>query len=475
MKRLLGWTAAIKLAVTALVLVVLAAMGLSGCGRGQEPAAGQDMLVIYSPHAEEIRTEFTLAFQAWYKAKTGRAVEVTWPDPGGGGTQILKRLEDKFRSGRYDIDLAFGGGPIYDQMKQLGMLQPYKLPEDVLAALPQKVAGQPLYDPDFTWYGTAVSTFGLIYNKTLIRDKGLPEVTGWETPADPKYLGWVGLGDAGKSSVARKAYEIILQAYGYERGMALLAETAANAKEFYVSASEVPRNCAQGFIAAGPCIDFYAFRQMRSEGGKNLGVLFPSGLTVITPDPIGILKNAPHREVAEKFVEFVLRPEGQKLWSLPAGAPGGPRKYTLDRMPVLPSLYEGAAPESSAGKTNPFTVAPATFYDPAKENERQTILVDYLRAALVENHEGLVKAWKAVIAAGMPKDRVAELTRPLLSEDEMLRLGREVWTPILIPEDASPGKKAELKLKEEERLRQRSDMEAAWSDQLYRRYERLAK
>jgi len=448
-----------------------AAFGLGGCGGGP-PVAGADTLVIYSPHSKEIQQEFTEAFQGWYQAETGREVAVSWPDAGG-GTDILKRLEDKFRTGRYDVDLVYGGGPIFDQMKQLGMLQPHRLPEDVLAAVPKTVAGQPLYDPDFTWYGAAISTFGLIYNKTLIGDRRLPPVQDWQALADPAYFGLVGAGDPSKSASVRKAYEIILQAYGYERGMRVLALMGANARNFYRSSSEIPMDCAKGFIALGPCIDFYALRQMRSEGGRNLGFLAPSGLTVVTCDPIGILKNAPHTETARKFVEFVMRPEGQRLWMLPAGSPGGPREFTLERLAVLPGLYQ--AIPSAGERLDPFKVAPPPFYDVAKENDRQVILADYLRVALVENHAALAAAWKAVIAAGAPENLLAELGRPLVSEEEMGHLGREVWTPILVPDDATADRKASLTRQEEERQRLRSDLVAAWGAAVRERYAALAK
>ena len=456
----------------AFAAALVAAIGLAGCGGGPQAPAGADALVIYSPHSDEIRQEFTEAFQAWYQAETGREVAVSWPDAGG-GTDILKRLEDKFRAGRYDVDLVYGGGPIFDQMKQLGMLQPHRLPEDVLAAVPKTVAGQPLYDPDFTWYGAAISTFGLIYNKTIIADKRLPPVRDWQALADPAYFGLVGAGDPSKSASVRKAYEIILQAYGYERGMRVLSLMGANARNFYRSSSEIPMDCAKGFIALGPCIDFFALRQMRSEGGRNLGFLAPSGLTVVTCDPIGILKNAPHTETARKFVEFVMRPEGQRLWMLPAGSPGGPRQFTLERLAVLPGLYQ--AIPSAGERLDPFKVAPPPFYDVAKENDRQVILADYLRVALVENHAALAAAWKAVIAAGAPEDLVAELTRPLVSEDEMGRLGREVWTPLLVPDDATADRKASLTRQEEERQRRKSDLEAAWGAAVRERYAALAK
>jgi ABC-type Fe3+ transport system substrate-binding protein len=459
------------LALCALAAVII----VTGCGGGPTPQAGVDSLVIYSPHSDEIRYEFGEAFQAWYKAQTGREVDVKWPDPGGGGTEVLRRLEDKFRAGRYDIDIGFGGGPIYDRMKQLGMLEPYRLPAEVLAALPAKIAGQPVCDPGFAWYGAAVSSFGIIYNKPMISLKGLPQVKDWESMADPKFFGLVGAGDPAKSSTMLKAYEIILQAYGYDRGMAILARLAGNAREFYGASSDVPRDCAKGFIAMGPCIDFYAYRQMRSEGGGDLGFVAPSGLTVITPDPIAILKKAPNRRAAEKFVEFVMRPEGQRLWMLPAGAPGGPRKYTLGRLAVLPSVYEEAAAKGTVVPFSPFTAKPADFYDAAKESVRQSVLADYMRVVLVENHDGVRKAWKAIIDAGLPAGRVAQFCRPLVAEDQMLRLGREVWTPALVPDGASADERASLTREAEARRRAKSDTLTKWSQAARAKYEALAR
>ena len=462
------------LACAALALTAFALVTLAGCTPAEKPVAAQDELVIYSPHADEIREEFGWAFQAWYERETGRTVEVKWPDAGG-TSQLVKRLQDKFKAERYDIDLVFGGGPIYQEMKQQGMLEPYRLPEPVLRAIPREVAGQPMYDPEFYYYGAALSTFGIIYNKDMIRARRLPEVTDWATLADPAYFGLVGVGDATKSGSVRKVYEIILEAYGYERGMAILVRTGGNAREWYASASEVPRNCAAGFLAAGPCIDFYADRQKHSEGGASLGFVAPKGLTVLNADPIGLLKKAPNRRVAEKFLEFVLGEPGQALWMLPAGAPGGPRKFALERMAILPSVYELPAVKALGERTDPFALPPATFYSSAKENARIAILPDYLRVAAVENYDPLRRAWKAVIDAGLPEPLVAELTRPLVTEGEMARLGKEVWKPIAVARDATPEKAAELKMKEEMRLREKSELERKWRKELRERYEDLAR
>ena len=43
----------------------------------------------------------------------------------------------------------------------------------------------------------------------------------------------------------------------------------------------------------------------------------------MNPDPIAILEGAPSRELAKEFVNYVLGPDGQKLWFLKRGAKGG--------------------------------------------------------------------------------------------------------------------------------------------------------
>jgi len=62
----------------------------------------------------------------------------------------------------------------------------------------------------------------------------------------------------------------------------------------------------------------------------------PEGQTVINPDSIAILKNPPDPELARHFMEFVLSREGQLLWMLPKGSPGGATRYVINRMSVQP-------------------------------------------------------------------------------------------------------------------------------------------
>ena len=55
-------------------------------------------------------------------------------------------------------------------------------------------------------------------------------------------------------------------------------------------------------------------------------------------------------DVAREFIAFVMSPEGQKLWNWKVGTPGGPQRYALRRLPILPALY---APEFRPLRSDP--------------------------------------------------------------------------------------------------------------------------
>ena len=82
-------------------------------------------------------------------------------------------------------------------------------------------------------------------------------------------------------------------------------------------------------------------------------------------DPIGLLRGARNKEAAEMFIAFVLSPEGQKLWNFKVGAPGGPVKYALRRLPVRKELYAPAfAQFRSDPDAQPYEEAKNFHYHP---------------------------------------------------------------------------------------------------------------
>lgn len=423
-----------------LALIILL---VTGCGRsapeapgeGKGPSAGavqtpgDHQLVIISPHNEYIRYEFGHAFERWYEERTGTPVTVDWRDLGGTSDDV-KFIRSSFAKVGPDegigVDIFFGGGiPPYVRLADEGLFMPYRLPEELLSRIPETFPGGRVYDAGFRYYGTVFSGFGIMYNREVLRRLGLPEPRGWEDLADPRALTWVGMGDPRCSGSALMVFQIILQAFGWERGWDIITRMGGNIRYFTRSSSAIPKDIALGEIAYGGAIDFYATTAIERVGGDRLGFVLPEGKTVMNPDPIAILKNPPHPELARAFVRFVMSEEGQRLWFLPPGSPGGPERYQLRRLPVLPEVYRRYA-HLVGELRSPYDWKTDFVYDGAKASRLRSVLEDLLGAFIIDTQYELVPAWRAVIEAGLPEDALRELTRIPISEQEALALG-EWW------------------------------------------------
>jgi len=399
--------------------------------RHAEPVAPlpERKLVIISPHWEGIREEFSRAFTEWTQNNFGHRTRIEWLDVGG-TSDALRYVRSEFKRSPegINIDLFFGGGlDPYLQLASEGLLSPCRLPAEILDRIPQDHSGIEIYDPELRWFGTCLSGFGIIYNRKVLQFLGLPEPRDWADLAHPRYFTWVGSGDPRSSGSVHMAYEIILQAYGWEKGWANIVRTAANVRNFSRSGGDVPVETALGEVACGLAIDVYAWRQISEVGPERMGFVLPEGLTVVNPDSVAVLKGAPNRDLAEKFVAFVLSEHGQLLFVLKPGVAGGPKKFPLARLPVIPGLARERA-DDAAVTFDPFTWRGGFTYDAAKGSLRWIILNDLIGATLIDTHQDLVAAWRAVKDRPPGSRLIAELTRPPVSEDDLLRMARENWS-----------------------------------------------
>lgn len=383
--------------------------------------AQQYDLEIITPHWDGIQEEFDRAFDE----HVGRDVKIRWIKQGTGELIQLLTAKDRTASGEtFGLDVFFGGGvPDHQLAASLGFLEKADLPADILEGIPPEIAGVQNYDPGHMWFGTALSSFGIIYNKRGLANQGLPEPASWEDLADPKMSSWVVIADPRKSSSVRVAYELILQKYGWDAGWGLLTRMAANSRSIAVASSNIPNDVAGGDVLAGPCIDFYAYSQIAKAGEDVIGYVNPKGASAITPDPISMLRKPPHREMAVKFISFVLSPEGQRLWVLPVGAEGGPKRHELRRLPVRPDVCAKYADQLII--KDPYQQAGEGVFmkmDGDLQNRRTTLIRDLMGAVLIDLHGELRRAWQALIAGGMKPAAVKEFQAAPFSEQEGLAI-----------------------------------------------------
>lgn len=350
---------------------------------------GQREVVIVSPHTLDVQREFTMGFRDWQVERKLPVVGLRWINVGGTGESVeYVKSRNSPENPAGGLDLFFGGGEVpYMALMRLGLLKKPALPAGLLDRIPPSLHGVTVYDSDSLWFGSALSSFGILCNKQVMTRQFLPSPRTWEDLGKPEYAGWLAIGDPRYSGTIHVIFEIILQGYGWEQGWGLILRMAANTRDFAKMGSAAVREVALGQAALGLCVDLYAFAEIERYGKNRLFFLLPDSMTVVTPDGIALLKNGREPEAAALFLEYVLS-EGQKLWVLKAGAPGGPKEHPLCRLPVDSSLYR--LPENKRSVTfNPFTFVPFQGYDNGLSGKRWALVNDLFTAFVLTPHQSL--------------------------------------------------------------------------------------
>lgn len=443
---------------SARAVLLIAALTCAGCAVAD---ADSVPLVIISPHRDEIREEVALAFRDWWRERNPSAppVRVVWQDIGGGTSQIVKYVRASFEANPdgIGVDLIFGGGTdIYLRMSDEGLLQPVEVAPAILQRIPPDLNGVPLYDPKHRWYGPMLSSFGILYNRRVLKRIEVAEPRAWADLCAPQMQGWVSAGDPRMTGSVHMVYEIILQSHGWDDGIRLLLRMGANTLSFIRDSGTLTRTVTSGEVAAAGNIDVNALSAVGRDP-EMMGFVLPAGETIINPDAVAVLKGAPHADLARGFVEFTLSDPGQKLFFLRPGEPGGPRRYPLCRLSVVKSLYNEFPPDvRSTGTTNPFGSGErhTIRYDSKLGIRRWDALNDLFGAWVVDAHPDLVVAWRAVLERpAAERDALeAELFDPPCTQEELLAYSKAIL-------EGSP--------------RTRTEMTTRWGEEARERYRRV--
>ena len=402
-----------------------------------EESAQPITVSILTPHTEEVRNEFSILFQNWYRKKYNKNVFLDWRNVGG-SSDTLRFIRSEFASKPEGIglDILFGCGvdPYYD-LKEDGILASCPLEDDILLSIPVSHQGTLLRDSDSYWYGVTIATFGILHNLRVLEYNALPQARRWDELTNPKLQGWISLSDPRNSGSMYSMMEAILQSYGWERGWRILTGMAANSESIGRYATDPPRQTTYGNSASSICIDFYGFTQVSSAGKENMLFVIPEDFSVLSPDCIALLKGAPHPADAKKFIELVLSEEGQKVWMLPVGVPGGPSKSSLLRMPVRKDVY-GNYSSYSPLAISPYESQKGTNdehelgfqFNSELAYKRRDLVCALIGAQLIDTHRELSAAWLRAIWVGKSTEILEQLGAPLISEEELERVLQKEWS-----------------------------------------------
>src|SRR5207253_11415913 len=120
--------------------------------------------------------------------------------------------------GTYKIDVVWGGGDdlFENTLRKGGYLAGVDLGDAVMskAFAQAEINGLKLYDTTSKppqWFGTALSSFGIVYNRDVLRYLGLPEPRTWADLRDARYHGWIALADPTRSGAARATFMVVVE------------------------------------------------------------------------------------------------------------------------------------------------------------------------------------------------------------------------------------------------------------------------
>lgn len=264
-----------------------------------------------------------------------------------------------------------------------GLLEKYAPPNEIMAKIPAKIGNFPIHDPDGKYFGFAISGYGMMWNKNYLKAHKLPAPKEWTDLADPRYHNHLVISAPSRSGTTHLTVETILQAYGWEKGWALLLNAGANMGSITERSFGVPEAVISGQYGIGVVIDFFGLSAIAS--GQPVEFIYPS-LTAVVPASVGIVKGGPNPQEARAFVNYLLSEAGQLVLFAPE----------IARLPVIPDLYARAPKDYP----DPFKkkMGGVNFNDELSSARREVVnsLFDHV---ITYRHKELRETWKSIYGA----------------------------------------------------------------------------
>jgi len=227
---------------------------------------------------------------------------------------LLERLKNEGARSPADVLVTVDAGRLW-RAEQLGLFAPTKSP-----VLGERIPGE-LRHPDGLWFAFSVRARPIFYRKGAVDPAQLRD---YEDLADPKWKGKVCI----RSSA--NMYNLSLMSSMIAGDGPVKAEAWARGVVANFARSPKGGDTDQlKAVAAGECQiavanTYYFVRLMKSANpedravAEKIGVIFPnqSGRGAhVNVSGAGVLKHAPHREAAVKFLEYLASDEAQAYFA----------------------------------------------------------------------------------------------------------------------------------------------------------------
>jgi len=275
----------------ALRLIPVAALGLVGFAFAQQRVVN----VLCSPDLA-----WCEALGPAFKQATGIDLRFVRLSSGEG----LARLRAEASRPQFDVWFGGTGDPHLIAFNE-GLTEFYKPKawNDIREDL-RKAVGE-TYIPLYT------GAIGFVVNPQVLQRRNLPEPKRWTDLADPRYKGLIAMPDPNTSGTGYTILATLVQIYGEDQAFSLLAKIHRNIAQYTRSGSAPGQLAGRGDVAIA--IQFAHDGVKFAMEGFPLKIYFPLEGVGYEIGGLSLIKGAPNREAAIRFIEWALTPEAQAI------------------------------------------------------------------------------------------------------------------------------------------------------------------
>lgn len=275
-----------------------------------QKAKEEGTLVLYTSLAPSESKPLAEAFEKKYgvKVELWRAIS----------EKVVQRVITEAQGRRHSVDVVETNGPEMEMLAREKLLAEFHSPH--IADLPPEAI--PAHR---TWFPDRMNFFVVGYNTAKVQRSEIPAT--YEGFVDPKWRGRIGIEATDAEWMAT-----LIKAWGEEKGMAYfrkLSEMRPDVRKGHVLLAEL---VAAGEVPVGLTMYNSNIVSLKRKGAPIDFV--PVQPVAARPQGIGVARNAPHPHAALLFADFVLSPEGQKLFESMGRVPASTRvKSELNNFP----------------------------------------------------------------------------------------------------------------------------------------------
>ena len=283
----------LKKYIVPLIAIALIVSGLSACTSPSAEAIPFSIdpdktLIVYSSHKADVYTPIIREFEK----RTGITVEVH----AGGTMQVLNEIKNGA-----EADLMFGGGiELFQQYSDL--IEPYVAKEQN-----QVESRYSSKEGKYTLFSDLPFVF--VFNRKLVNEEDAPK--SWNDFLSSKWIGKIAFANPHNSGTSITILLSFMSLLDIGEKNAVNRFSNQLNGELLRSSGDVLPSIETGSSLVGIALEETALKWTQEH--DDVGIIYPVDGTVSIPDGSFLIKDCAHRENAEKFIDFTISKDVQRL------------------------------------------------------------------------------------------------------------------------------------------------------------------